>query len=65
MLGIPTVQDRMIQQAVAQALNQIYEQYFSESSYGFRPNRGAKNAIMKSKEYINEGAWRSHFFNII
>lgn len=55
MLGIPTVQDRMIQQAVAQVLNQIYEPSFSESSYGFRPNRGAKNAILKSKEYINEG----------
>lgn len=55
LLGIPTVQDRMIQQAVAQVLNQIYEPSFSESSYGFRPNRGAKNAIMKSREYINEG----------
>jgi len=55
LLGIPTVQDRMIQQAVAQVLNQIYEPSFSESSYGFRPNRGAKNAILKSKEYINEG----------
>ena len=55
LLGIPTVQDRMIQQAIAQVLNKIYEPTFSESSYGFRPNRSAKNAITKSKEYINEG----------
>jgi group II intron reverse transcriptase/maturase len=55
LLGIPTVQDRMIQQAIAQVLNKIYEPIFSESSYGFRPNRSAKNAIIKSKEYINEG----------
>ena len=55
LLGIPTVQDRMIQQAIAQALNEIYEPIFSESSYGFRPGRGAKDAIKKSEEYINQG----------
>ena len=55
LLGIPTVQDRMIQQAIAQILNEIYEPIFSESSYGFRPGRGAKDAIKKSEEYINQG----------
>ena len=55
LLGIPTVQDRMIQQAIAQILNEIYEPIFSKSSYGFRPGRGAKDAIKKSEEYINQG----------
>ena len=55
LLGISTVQDRMIQQAIAQILNEIYEPIFSKSSYGFRPGRGAKDAIKKSEEYINQG----------
>ena len=55
LLGIPTVQDRMIQQAIAQILKEIYEPIFSKSSYGFRPGRGAKDAIKKSEEYINQG----------
>lgn len=55
LLGIPTVQDRMIQQAIAQILNEIYEPIFSKSSYGFRPGRCAKDAIKKSEEYINQG----------
>lgn len=55
LLGIPTVQDRMIQQAIAQVLSKIYEPTFSESSFGFRPNRGAKNAIKQSETYINQG----------
>ena len=55
LLGIPTVQDRMIQQAIAQVLNEIYEPIFYESSYGFRLGRGAKDAIKKSEEYINQG----------
>ena len=55
LLGIPTVQDRLIQQAIAQVLSKIYESSFSNNSFGFRPRRGAKNAIMKSKEYINQG----------
>ena len=54
-LGIPTVQDRMIQQAIAQILSKLYEPTFSESSFGFRPNRGAKNAIKQSETYINQG----------
>lgn len=55
LLGIPTVLDRLIQQAIAQELNRIYNKTFSDSSYGFRPNKSAKDAIMKSKEYINQG----------
>lgn len=55
LLGIPTVQDRLIQQAIAQVLSRIYEPLFSDNSFGFRPRRGAKNAITKSKQYVNEG----------
>ena len=58
LLGIPTVLDRMIQQAIAQELNKIYEPTFSDSSYGFRPKRHAHMAISKAKEYINE---RNHW----
>ena len=54
-LGIPTVVDRMIQQAITQILTPIYEKQFSENSYGFRPERSAHDAIRKSKENINEG----------
>ncbi|MCG8697200.1 MAG: group II intron reverse transcriptase/maturase, partial [Bacteroidales bacterium] len=52
-LGIPTVTDRMIQQAIAQQLTPIFEPLFSENSYGFRPNRNAHQAIKKSQEYMN------------
>jgi len=55
LLGIPTVIDRMIQQAIAQILSPIFEQTFSESSYGFRPKRDAKQAINKAKEYMEQG----------
>ncbi len=55
LLGIPTVLDRVIQQAVAQVLSPIYEKQFSENSYGFRPNRSAHQAVKKCKEYIDEG----------
>lgn len=54
-LGIPTMLDRMIQQAIAQILTPIFELGFSESSYGFRPGRGAKDAVMKAKAYIEMG----------
>ena len=58
LLGIPTVLDRVIQQAIAQVLSPIYERKFSENSYGFRPNRSAHQAVKKSKEYIEAGyAW--------
>lgn len=55
LLGIPTVQDRLIQQAIAQILSRIYEPLFSNNSFGFLPRRGAKDAVTKSKQYINEG----------
>jgi group II intron reverse transcriptase/maturase len=55
LLGIPTVQDRLIQQAIAQVLSKVYEPLFSENSFGFRPRRGAKDAVTKSKQYINQG----------
>jgi RNA-directed DNA polymerase len=54
-LGIPTVQDRVVQQAIQQVLSRYYDQYFSESSYGFRLNRGAHDAIMQSSRYVEEG----------
>lgn len=54
-LGIPTVVDRVIQQAIQQVLSPIYEPKFSETSYGFRPKRSTHDAIRKCKEYANEG----------
>lgn len=54
-LGIPTVVDRVIQQAISQVLTPIFEKKFSENSYGFRPNRSAHQAILKCKEYMDEG----------
>jgi RNA-directed DNA polymerase len=55
LLGIPTVVDRMVQQAIAQILSPIFEKSFSDNSYGFRPKRGAKQAIFKAKEYMEQG----------
>jgi RNA-directed DNA polymerase len=55
MLGIPTVKDRFIQQAIHQELSRHYEPHFSEYSYGFRPNRSAGQAILQATEYIKEG----------
>lgn len=55
MLGIPTVVDRVIQQAIAQVLTPIYEEKFSETSYGFRPQRSQHQAIRKCQKYINDG----------
>ena len=54
-LGIPTVTDRIIQQAIAQVLSPIYEQQFSDHSYGFRPNRNAHQALKKAIEYVESG----------
>jgi group II intron reverse transcriptase/maturase len=54
-LGIPTVVDRVIQQAIAQVLTPIYERQFSENSFGFRPKRSAHDAIRRSRENIQEG----------
>lgn len=54
-LGIPTVQDRLIQQAIHQTLTGIFEPTFSEHSYGFRPNRNAHQAVEQARHYISEG----------
>ena len=54
-LGIPTVVDRVIEQAIVQVLTPIAEPHFSEYSYGFRPNRRAQQAIVKLLEYFNDG----------
>ena len=54
-LGIPTVKDRLIQQAIHQELNRYYEPHFSEHSYGFRPGRDAHQAITQASHYIKEG----------
>ena len=54
-LGIPTVVDRVIQQSIAQVLSLVYEPEFSATSYGFRPRRGAHQALQKAQEIINGG----------
>jgi RNA-directed DNA polymerase len=54
-LGIPTVLDRMIQQAVMQVLQRRWDRTFSESSYGFRPGRSAQQAVAQAQQYIAEG----------
>ena len=54
-LGIPTAVDRMVQQAIAQVLTPMYEPQFVETSYGFRPGRGAHDAIRKCREYLDAG----------
>ena len=54
-LGIPTVLDRTIQQAIAQPISDIYEKVFSEYSYGFRPGRSCHDAIKQALEYLNDG----------
>ncbi len=54
-LGIPTVRDRVLQQAIAQILTPIYERQFSPHSYGFRPKRSAHGALSKGGEYVREG----------
>jgi RNA-directed DNA polymerase len=54
-LGIPTVLDRLIQQAIAQILSPIFDPTFSNSSFGFRPGRSAHHAVQKAREYIREG----------
>ena len=58
-LGIPTVIDRMIQQAMLQQLMPIYEPLFSDDSFGYRPGRGAKDAVFRIKEYIGQGYTRA------
>jgi group II intron reverse transcriptase/maturase len=55
LLGIPTVIDRLLQQAVGQAIALKFEVEFEDYSYGFRPNRNAQKAVLKAQEYINSG----------
>jgi RNA-directed DNA polymerase len=55
MLGIPTVLDRLLQQAISQWLSQFYEPYFSNHSYGFRPNRNTHQAVRHAQTLLNEG----------
>lgn len=55
LLGIPTVTDRFIQQAIAQIITPIFDPTFSESSYGFRPKRRGHDAVRKAKGYLKEG----------
>lgn len=58
MLGIPTVKDRLLQQAIAQWLSPKYEEDFSNNSYGFRPNRNAHQAVLQAQQNLKEGyAW--------
>ena len=54
-LGIPVVLDRFIQQAILQVLTPIFDPHFSESSYGFRPGRSAHDAVLKARQYVEEG----------
>lgn len=55
LLGIPTVTDRLLQQAVLQVITARFEYEFSDSSFGFRPNRSVQQAVQKAQGYINEG----------
>ena len=54
-LGVPTVVDRVFQQAITQVLTPIYEKQFSENSFGFRPNRGAHDALKQCQTNVNDG----------
>ena len=54
-LGVPTVTDRFVQQAIAQVLTPIYEEQFHEHSYGFRPNRCAQQAVITALDMMNDG----------
>lgn len=54
-LGIPTVRDRLVQQAIAQVLNRIYDKTFSPNSFGFRPGCNAHQALKRAAEYVHDG----------
>ena len=54
-LGIPTVMDRIIQQAMVQVISPIFEEQFNNNSYGFRPGRSCEKAVIKALEYLNDG----------
>lgn len=54
-LGIPSIMDRVLQQAIVQVLTPIYEKQFSDNSYGFRPDRCCEQAVVKALEFFNDG----------
>ena len=54
-LGIPTVMDRIIQQAIVQIISPIFEEQFNDNSYGFRPGRSCEQAVIRALEYLNDG----------
>ena len=54
-LGVPTVVDRVFLQAIAQVLSPIYEEQFSENSFGFQPKRGAHDALKQCQQNVNDG----------
>lgn len=54
-LGIPTVTDRIIQQAIVQVISPIFEKQFNDNSFGFRPNRNCEQAVIRALEYLNDG----------
>ncbi len=55
LLGIPTVLDRLVQQAVAQVLQQIWEPTFSANRFGFRPGRSQHDVLKQAKKYVEDG----------
>ena len=55
MLGIPTVIDRLIQQAIFQWMSNLWDVDFSKNSHGFRPNKNAHQAVLQAQEFLNEG----------
>jgi RNA-directed DNA polymerase len=55
MLGIPTVKDRLIQQAISQWMTGLWDKDFHANSYGFRPNKNAHQAVIQAQAYLNEG----------
>lgn len=54
-LGIPTVVDRIIQQAIVQVISPIFEEQFNDNSFGFRPRRSCEQAVIRALEYLNDG----------
>ena len=54
-LGIPTVMDRIIQQAIVQVISPIFEEQFNDNSFGFRPGRSCEQAVIRALEYLNDG----------
>ena len=60
-LGVPTVVDRVFQQAITQVLSPIYEKQFSKNSFGFRPNRGVHDVLKQCQTNVNDGYIRGRY----